>query len=211
MGRMGGFRLPAGMAALFAAASAHAQQPPAGAAQLIAQWGREVVEDNCSGGGFRATGTPAKVVFRVDFNADRVPDYVLAPGFACTMDGEPAYAIFGPQVPWALVLSGGGDGSEGSGWELLRFRNSEAHEPVVRQVDGHPALILSDAGPGLRQPAYATYAWAAFQGTGGMTAVAWFDADGRRIDKDGTAPDVPRDGGGVAAPVPPRQHLPLFP
>jgi hypothetical protein len=200
MGRMGILCLPAGVAALFAAASAHAQQPPAGAARLIAQWGREVVEDNCSGGGFRATGTPAKVVFRVDFNADRVPDYVLAPGFDCTMDGEPAYAIFGPQVPWALVLSSGGD-AHGSGWKLLRFRNSEAHEPVVRQVGGHPALILSDAGPGLRQPAYATYAWAAFQGTGGMTAVAWFDADGRRINKDGTALGAVRDGGDVAVPV----------
>ena len=183
----------AGVAAvmLLVAGGADTQQkapaPPPKAAKLIAQWGKGTVADYCAGGSLRAKGPAAKIVFRVDLNRDGFTDYVITRGFDCYMDGEVFHSAFSPSAPWALVestsIDNGVVGAEGSNWQITPFSNSdEVDEPALREVDGVQALILVDARPGMNNPPYYSYAWTGVPGH----AIAWFDRDGKRINKDGS-------------------------
>ena len=198
-----------GMAAvlLLAAGTVGAQQkktpaPPPKAAKLIAQWGKETVADYCTGGNLRPKGPATKIVFRVDLNRDGFIDYVITRGFDCQMDGEVFHSAFSPSAPWALVestsIEDGRVGAEGSSWKITHFSNTDEVEvPKLQDVDGRPALILVGGGPGMNNPPYYSYAWIGI-GDGAEHAVAWFDRNGKRINKDGSAFGVAK-----AAPVPP--------
>ena len=170
---------------LLVMAGAGAQQkaptPPPMAAKLIAQWGKQVQADYCDGTNFRASGE-AKVAFAADLNNDKVVDYVLSPEqFECYVDGERAYSIYGPLMPWAVVAS-----LPAGRYGLVEFQNSEAHEPEIRMVDGAPALILSHRAGGSHVPPFETFAFGPSAGTARWGTRAWFDGKGKRVNENGS-------------------------
>lgn len=171
-----------------AAAPQRGPLPPA-VARLLGQWRASVLQDACTGPGFVASGAPA-ITHTADFNADGQMDYVFGVGgLECRMDGQPMMSLFEPYVPGGLALS------TSEGYRLEPFEYTSNQDVRLETVDGRPALILSDAGPGAYERPFYHYAWG-WTGTA-MDALAFYDAEARRVNEDGS----PWRAGGAAAPA----------
>lgn len=177
---LAGAACDAGSAGAEPAGSAAQRGPlPPEVVRHLGQWRTEILEDACSGPGFAASGAPS-ITHTADFNADGQTDYVVGVGeLACRMDGEPMFSVFSPFAPGAVILS------SSEGYVREDFQYAETGEVELREVDGHPALILSTAGPGAYERPFYAMAWGWTGAT--LNAVAFYDAEGRRVNEDGSA------------------------
>ena len=163
-----------------AIATGAASTVPLAVRRLVQKFTGDVQGEYCSGDGFRAAGV-ASIGHRADFNGDGVMDYILSPqSLECSFEGSPAFSVYGPLRMWGLARS------QGSNFILETFEHADGLDeaPPVRTVNGRPALILSHAGPGAYERPFWSFAWG-WNGSA-MAELAYYDANDRRVNRDGS-------------------------
>lgn len=109
-----------------------------------------------------------------DFNGDRKEDFLIPDGFM-KCDGALTYFTSG-QVPNYTVFVSTEKGYDETGISSL--------DVSAAKIDGRDVLILSTAGPGAYERPYDRYAvgWDGKE----MTPLAFYDAKGGQVNKDGS-------------------------
>ena len=142
----------------------------------IVAWGEDV-RRACTADGGRVTGAP-RAAASADFNSDGRPDYVVgaADSYECSLGA--GYYLAGQVPEWVFFISGP------NGYRAVGDPVTALGVEIGRRA-GRDVAMVSAGGPGAYDRPFDRYAYG-WNGRA-MAPLAYFAADGREVNQDGSA------------------------